>query len=96
MKTLLKIIFAPVIAVMWILIKIGSLITYISGLALGVVSGIFGVISVIFLLTGSTQNGLIGLVIAYLLSPYGIPMFTILLLGIIQKVRFNLQEAIYG
>lgn len=96
MKTLLKIIFAPVIAVMWILIKIGSLITYISGLALGIASGIFGVISIIFLLIGSTQNGLIGLVIAYLLSPYGIPMFTILLLGIIQKVRFNLQEAIYG
>ena len=35
MKILLKITFAPVIFILWILIKIASIFTYISGLGLG-------------------------------------------------------------
>ncbi len=96
MKILLKILCAPVMALMWIVIKIGVAITYVSGLALGIISGIIAVISIVYMLTGTVMNGLIGLVIAYLLSPYGIPMFTIMLLGIIQRARVNLQNRIYG
>ncbi len=96
MKILLKILCAPVMALMWIVIKIGVAITYVSGLALGIASGIIAAISIVYMLTGTVMNGLIGLVIAYLLSPYGIPMFTIMLLGIIQRARVNLQNRIYG
>lgn len=96
MKTAIKILLAPVIALMWITIKIGIAITYISGLVFGIISRIIALVSIVYMITGSFTNGVIGLVIAYLLSPYGIPMFTIMLLGIIQRAKVNLQSRIYG
>ena len=95
MKTAMKIIFAPIMALMWIVVKMGVCITYISGLALGITSGTIAVISIAYMLTGLVINGIIGLIIAYLLSPYGIPMFTIMILGVIQRARVNLQSCIY-
>lgn len=82
-------------ALMWIAIKIGVAIIYVSGLVLGIASGIIAAISIVYMLTGTVMNGLIGLVIAYLLSPYGILMFTIMILGIIQKSKVNFQDRIY-
>ena len=95
MKILLKILFAPIMAVMWLVVKAGVAIGYISSLALGIVSVIIALISVVYLLTGGITNGLIGLVIAYLVSPYGIPMFAIMMLGAVQKIRLGLQDCIY-
>ena len=96
MKILLKILFIHLMLLMWIAIKIGSLMTYISGLALGIISVIIAVISIAYMLTGAGMNGFIGLVIAYLLSPYGIPMFIIMMLGVIQRIGGNLKYIIYG
>lgn len=96
MKILLKILCAPVMALMWIAIKIGVAITYVSGLVLGIISGIIAVISIMYMFTGAKVNGLIGLVIAYLLCPYGIPMFTIMMLGVVHRIRENLKYVIYG
>lgn len=96
MKILLKILCAPVMALMWIAVKIGAAIAYISGLALGIASGIIAFISIVYMLTGTVRNGLIGLVIAYLLSPYGIPMFAIMMLGVVNRIRDNLKYVIYG
>ena len=96
MKILLKILCAPIMALMWLVVKIGVAITYVSGLALGIISGIIAVISIVYMFTGAMVNGLIGLVIAYLLSPYGIPMFTIMMLGVVNRIRENLKYVIYG
>lgn len=83
-------------ALMWIAVKIGAAIAYISGLALGIASGIIAFISIVYMLTGTVRNGLIGLVIAYLLSPYGIPMFAIMMLGVVNRIRDDLKYVIYG
>lgn len=96
MKILLKIIFAPVVCTLWILIKIASVFTYISGLALGIVSGITVVISLVYLMTGSVSNAIAGLILAYLLSPYGLPLFVIMILGVIQNFKYKLQDEIYS
>lgn len=95
MKILLKILFAPIMAVMWLVVKAGVAIGYISSLALGIVSVIIALISVVYLLTGGVTNGLIGLVIAYLASPYGIPTFAVMILGVVQRIRLGLQDCIY-
>lgn len=95
MKILLKILFAPIMAVMWLVIKAGVAISYVSSLALGIVSVIIALISVVYLLTGGVTNGLIGLVIAYLASPYGIPTFAVMILGVVQRIRLSLQDCIY-
>ena len=96
MKILLKIIFAPVIFILWILIKIASIFTYISGLALGIISGITAVISLVYFMTGSVSNAIAGFILAYLLSPYGLPLFIIILLRIAQNFKYKLQDGIYG
>lgn len=91
MKSLLKILFAPLLAAMWLTIKISSAVIYLSGLVLGIVSGIIAIIGLVYIVTGSMINGIIGLVIAYLLSPYGIPMLAIMLLGAVQRIRESLK-----
>ncbi|MBO4898547.1 MAG: succinate dehydrogenase [Clostridia bacterium] len=96
MKILLKTIFAPVIFILWIFIKIASVFTYVSGLVFGAISGIIAVISLVYLMTGSVSNAIAGFILAYLLSPYGIPLFVIMILGIVQSFKYKLQDGIYG
>lgn len=96
MKLLLKILLSPILGAMKLITIIGSIMIYISGMALGIISGIVAVIGVVYIVTGSVLNGIIGLVIAYLLSPYGIPMFAIMILGVIQRLRGSLHNLIYG
>lgn len=91
MKLLLKIFISPVLLLMKLITLMGSAVIYISGMALGIVSGIIAVIGMVYIVTGSVLNGIIGLVIAYLLSPYGIPMLAIILLGAIQRMRESLK-----
>ncbi len=91
MKLLLKILISPVLLLMKLITLMGSAVIYISGMALGIVSGIIAVIGLVYIVTGSVSNGIIGLVIAYLLSPYGIPMLVIMLLGAVQRTRENLK-----
>lgn len=96
MKILKKIIFVPVVFTMWLFVKIASVFTYLSGLVLGVISGIIALVSLIYFISGSVSNGIAGVVLAYLLSPYGIPLFIIMLLGAVQNFRYKIQDVIYG
>jgi len=41
-------------------------------------------------------NGIIILVIAYLVSPVGLPMLAAWIIGQLQKLRYLLQSAVYG
>lgn len=96
MKTAMKILLAPIMGLTWLAIKAGAFITYISGLALGVISAMVAIIGIVYLFVEGIEKGFIGLVLAYLLSPYGIPMFAIMILGAIQRIRENLKRSIYG
>ena len=40
--------------------------------------------------------GIILLVIAFLISPYGLPMAAIWLLGKVQDLKFIIQDLVYG
>lgn len=70
-------------------------IVYISGLVLGLISMVVALLGVAVLITYSPQNGIILLVMAFLISPYGLPMAAIWLLGKVQDVRYLLQDLIY-
>lgn len=48
------------------------------------------------LLLDSVTNGIIILVIAYLVSPVGLPMLAAWMIGQLQKLRYFLQSAVYG
>ena len=53
-------------------------------------------LGVAVLITYSLQNGIILLVIAFLISPYGLPMAAIWLLGKVQDLKFIIQDLVYG
>ena len=42
------------------------------------------------------QNGLILLVIAFLISPFGLPKLAFWLLGKVQDLKFAIQDLVYG
>ena len=48
------------------------------------------------LITYSPQNGIILLVMAFLVSPYGLPLAAIWLLGKVQNLRYAIQDAVYS
>ena len=69
---------------------------YVSGLVLGLISMVITVLGVAVLITYSPQNGIILLVIAFLLSPFGLPQLAFWLLGKMQDLKFVIQDLVYG
>jgi hypothetical protein len=96
LKLLLKILMAPVILVLTLAIWICVGIVYVSGLVLGLISMVVVLLGVAVLITYSPQNGIILLVIAFLISPYGLPVAALWLLGKVQGLKFAIQDRVYG
>ena len=63
---------------------------------LGFISMGIALLGMAVLLTCSLQNGIILLMMAFLISPYGLPMAAIWLLGKVQDLKFAIQDKIYG
>lgn len=96
MKILLKIVVAPLVVLLTLAIWICVGLVYVSGLVLGLVSMVIAFLGVAVLVTYSLQNGLILLVIAFLISPYGFPLAAIWLLEKVQDLKFAIQDLVYG
>ena len=96
MKFVLKILFAPVIAVLVVLVSVLSLILNLSAWVFGIASTILGILGLAVLLLDNAANGVIILVIAFLVSPIGLPMLAAWMLGQIQRFRYFIQDAVYG
>ena len=96
LKLLLKILMAPVILVLTLAIWICVGIVYVSGLVLGLISMVVVLLGVAVLITYSPQNGIILLVIAFLISPYGLPVAALWLLGKVQGLKFAIQDRVHG
>lgn len=96
LKLLLKIVVAPVILVLTLFVWICVGIVYISGLVLGLISMVIALLGVAVLLTCSLQNGIILLMMAFLISPFGLPLAAIWLLGKVQDLKFLIQDLVYG
>ena len=95
-KLLLKIIVAPVIAALTLFIWMCVGVVYVSGLVLGIISTVIAVLGAVMLVVGPRQNGVIALVMAFLISPYGLPRAAIWLLGKVQDLKFAIQDRVYG
>ena len=96
LKLLLKILVAPVILALTLFVWLCAGLVYLSGLVLGLISMVIALLGVAVLLTCSLQNGIILLVMAFLISPYGLPMAAIWLLGKVQNLMFAIQDLVYG
>ena len=96
LKLIMKIVIAPVILLLTLAIWICVGLVYVSGLVLGLLSTVIALLGVAVLMTYSPQNGLILLVIAFLISPFGLPKLAFWLLGKVQDLKFAIQDLVYG
>ena len=95
-KLLLKIVVAPVVLLLTLAIWICVGLVCVSGLVLGLLSMVIALLGVAVLVTYSPQNGLILLVIAFLISPFGLPKLAFWLLGKVQDLKFAIQDLVYS
>ena len=95
LKCLLMIVTAPVIWVLTLFVWLCMGLIYISGLVLGLLSTVIALLGVAVLITYSPQNGVILLVMAFLISPMGLPLAAIWLLGKVQSLKFAIQDWVY-
>lgn len=96
MRFLLKLLAAPVVLALTLFVWLCMGVLYLSSLVLGVISTIVGLLGLAVLVTYSVQNGIILLVIAFLVSPVGLPMAAVWLVSKVQDLRFAIQDAVYG
>lgn len=91
----LRILAAPVVLALTLLVWVCTGLLYVSGYVLGLVSMVLGLLGAAVLITYSPKNGIILLVMAFLASPYGLPMAAFWLLGKVQRLKFAIQDLIY-
>lgn len=96
MRLILKILVAPIIVVLTIFVWICALTLRCSAFVLGLAGTLLAIFGVLALITAQTTNGIILLVIAFLVSPVGIPMAAAWLLGKIQNLRLIIQDKVYS
>jgi len=96
MKFLLKILFAPVIVILTLIIWTFALTLRLSAWVFGIIGTILGLLGLAILLLDSVTNGIIVLVIAFLVSPVGLPMLAAWTIGQMQRFRYFVQDAVYG
>ena len=96
LKCLLMIVTTPVFLVLTLFVWLCMGLIYISGLVLGLLSTVIAHLGGAVLITYSPQNGVILLVIAFLISPMGLPLAAIWLLGKVQDLKFAIQDWMYG
>lgn len=96
MKFLLKILFAPVIVILTLVIWTFALILRLSAWVFGIIGTIFGVLGLAILVLDNVTNGIIVLVFAFLVSPMGLPMVAAWAIGQMQRFRYFVRDAVYG
>lgn len=95
MKILLKILVAPIVAVLAVLVWLCTVLLSFSSFVFGLAALILGILTVGLFVTGDTKNGCIMLALTFLVSPYGLPMLAVRLLGLVQRLRYAIQDRVY-
>ena len=96
LKLVLKIAAAPVVLVLTLFTWVCFGLLYVSSFIFGLASTVVVLLGLAVLVTYSPQNGIILLVIAFLVSPLGLPMAAAWLVSKVQDLRFAIQDAVYG
>lgn len=96
MRLILKILAAPIVVVLTLFVWICSGLLYVSAFVFGLAGTVVAILGVAVLVTYSPKNGIILLIIAFLVSPMGLPMAAAWLLGKMQDLRYAIQDRVYG
>ena len=96
MKFLLKIIAAPITLILTLFIWLCAGLISCSAFVFKLASALLSILALAVLITYSIQNGIILLVIAFLVSPMGLPMMAVWLLGKLQGVNATIKNFLWG
>ena len=94
MRLLLRILAAPVVVILTLFVWICSAILYCSAYLLGLVSSLVGLMALVMFISGSVRNAILLLILAYLISPLGLPMAAAWLLARVQDLRYAIMDAV--
>lgn len=92
MKLFLKILAAPIILLLGICVWILSGLLYCSAPLFGISSAVVTILATAVTVTGSIQNGIILFVIAFLISPVGLPMAATWVIEKMQRLRLTMKN----
>ena len=95
MKFVLKILLAPVMLILAFLIWLCTLTLHISAVLLNVLSVLLVLVSIFSFIDHDVKNGVIELVAAFMLSPYGLPMIGAWLVAQLHLLRDWMKEKVY-
>lgn len=95
MKWILKILFAPVVAVLVFFTWLCTVAVNLSAAVMAFVAALCAIMGVITLCTDSITRGLVGLAVAFVLSPWGLPMAAAWLIAQLHILRLWMKEKIY-
>ena len=96
MRLVLKILALPFIRVTGLLYGICKFLLIASGAVLGILSGIALLAAIGIMLSSGWLPGLICIGIAFLISPYGLPMAAAWLVGMIGGANHALKDFVFG
>jgi ABC-type multidrug transport system permease subunit len=96
MRFLLKILFAPILAVLAVVTWFFVFVVSLSSGILCIPATILGFFGLFIIFVDSVCYGAGLLVIAFLISPYGLPMLATWLLAKLHVLRYAIQDRIYG
>ena len=94
MRLRLKALAAPIVVLLTVFVWLCALLLNLSAFAFGLAGTVVGLLGLAVLVTYSVQNGIILLVIAFLVSPFGLPMLAVRLLGFLQNANYTLRDFI--
>ncbi len=92
MKTLLRIVLAPVRFLLWIMCGACKVLLQISTVLLAVVAIFLVAAGIISIICGNTAHGIAGIAIGFAVSPYGIPKLAMLLLARMYCLRYWMES----
>ena len=96
MRLIFKLLAFPFVLVTGLLYLVCKFLVIASGAVLGILSGIVFLASLVLFFTAGVWAGLAWLVIAFLISPYGLPMAAAWLVGMIGGANHALKEFVFG
>ena len=96
MRLIFKLLAFPFVLVTGLLYLVCKFLVIASGAVLGILSGIVFLASLVLFFTAGVWAGLAWLVIAFLISPYGMPMAAAWLVGMIGGAIHALKDFVFG
>ena len=96
MRLIVKLFALSFVLVTGILYLVCKFLVVISGAVLGILSGIVFLAALVLFFIAGFWPGFSWLVIAFLISPYGLPMAAAWLVGIIGGANSALKDFVFG